>query len=98
MELAKTQADRDLIGFFIAGTSIGRAFVTPPDLAPDVLATLRAAFAATVKDQNFIAECQQAKFDVTPRSGEELQGIVNGMINVNAATRERIREIAGNEL
>jgi tripartite-type tricarboxylate transporter receptor subunit TctC len=98
IELAKTQADRDLIGFFIAGTSIGRAFVTPPELAPDVLATLRTAFAATVKDQNFIAECQQAKFDVTPRTGEELQSIVNGMINVDAATRERIHEIAGNEL
>jgi tripartite-type tricarboxylate transporter receptor subunit TctC len=98
IEFAKTQADRDLIGFFIASTSIGRAFVTPPDLAPDVLATLRTAFAATVKDEAFIAECRQAKFDVTPRSGEELQSIVNGMINVTATTRERIREIAGNEL
>lgn len=98
IELIKTRADRDLIAFFIGGTSIGRAFVAPPGLRADILEVLCDAFAATGKDEGFILDAQHAKFDVAPRSSEDLQEIVTGMIDVNAPTRDRIHEIAGNEL
>jgi hypothetical protein len=43
IELAKTQSDRNVIGFFINNSTIGRALVAPPDLSPDVLGMLRTA-------------------------------------------------------
>lgn len=97
-ELAKNKADRDLIGFFIASSEVGRTLLAPPGVTPPTLATLRAAFAATLKDSGFIADCRQAKFELAPRSGEEVQKMVSGMTNIDAQTRERVRAIAGNEL
>ena len=98
VELAKTKEDRDVLGFFAEGSTIGRAFVAPADLPPDILAVLRAAFAATMKDEQFLADCRQSKLDVDPMSGEELQKLATRMINIDVGTRDRIREIAGNDL
>lgn len=98
LELAKTPADRDLLGFFANSSSIGRAIIAPPDISPGVLAVLRTAFDATVKDPAFIAECRVAKIEVNPRTGADLQSTVSAMIHVGTDTRARIREIAGNEL
>jgi tripartite-type tricarboxylate transporter receptor subunit TctC len=72
--------------------------VAPADLPPDILAVLRAAFAATMKDEQFLADCRQSKLDVDPMSGEELQKLATRMIDIDAGTRDRIREIAGNDL
>jgi tripartite-type tricarboxylate transporter receptor subunit TctC len=95
IELGKTDAERDVLAFFINNSTIGRAYAAPPDLAPDVLATLRTAFDATMKDEQFLADCRQSGFDVNPRPGDDLQQIVARMIAINPDTRARVREIAG---
>jgi tripartite-type tricarboxylate transporter receptor subunit TctC len=97
-ELAKTQADRDLMAFFIASTSVGRTLIAPPGVPPATLATLRTAFAGTLEDPAFIAECRQVKFEIAPRSGEDVQKMVSGMVGIDARTRARVRAIAGDEL
>jgi tripartite-type tricarboxylate transporter receptor subunit TctC len=98
LELAETKADRDVLGFFAEGSALGRAFVAPADVPPATLAVLRAAFAATMKDGQFLADCRQSKLDVDPMSGEALQKLAARMVDVDAATRDLIREIAGNDL
>jgi tripartite-type tricarboxylate transporter receptor subunit TctC len=95
IELGKTDAERDVLAFFINNSTIGRAYAAPPDLSPDVLATLRAAFDATMKDEQFLADCRQSGFDVNPRPGDDLQRIVARMVAINPETRARVREIAG---
>jgi len=94
-ELAKTPVDRDLMAFFIASTSVGRTLIAPPGVPPAALGTLRAALAATLKDPAFVAECRQVKFEIAPRSGEDVQKMVSGMVNVDARTcpRDRGRRI-----
>jgi tripartite-type tricarboxylate transporter receptor subunit TctC len=95
IELGKTKAERDVLAFFINSSTIGRAYAAPPGVAPDVLATLRAAFDATMKDEQFLADCRDSKFDVNPRPGADLQRIVARMVAIDPATRERVREIFG---
>jgi tripartite-type tricarboxylate transporter receptor subunit TctC len=98
IELGKTDAERDVLAFFVNNSTIGRSFAAPPDLAADVLATLRTAFDATMKDEQFLEDCRQTKFDVNPRPGVDLQRIVERMIAINPYTRTRVREIAGTGL
>jgi tripartite-type tricarboxylate transporter receptor subunit TctC len=98
IELAKTAADRKVIGFFANGSNIGRLFVAPPGVPADILATLRNGFAATMKDQSFLADCAQRKIEVEPKSGAELQKIVDQMLDLDANTRAQVRDIAGNEM
>jgi len=98
VELAGTPADRAVLAFFAGSTAIGRAYVAPPDLRAEVRAILRAGFDATMRDPGFVAESRNAKLDVVPLTGDDLDRVVAGMMNVDAATRDRIRDIVGNEL
>lgn len=98
IELAKTASDRAVMSFFINNDAIGRAFVVPPGVQPQVLDTLRSAFDATMKDDEFLQDCQKSKIDVHPRSGGEVEKTVSELINVDASTRARVREIAGGRL
>ncbi len=98
IELAKTDADRAVIGFFAKSSSIGRAYVVPPGVSPQALGILRAAFDATMKDDGFLSDCKRSNIEVSPKSGVELQKIVTEMVDIDANTRAEIRKIAGDQL
>ena len=58
-----------------------RPVVVTTGLAPaDRVAVLRAAFAATMKDPEFLAEAQQLGFEVDPVLGEKMQKIVEKVL------------------
>ncbi len=73
---ARNAEERQAIEFLYAGQGIGRPFVAPPDLAPGRLQMLRNAFAATMKDAEFIAETKKNGLDLDPQSGEYLAGLI----------------------
>jgi tripartite-type tricarboxylate transporter receptor subunit TctC len=98
IELAKTASDRSVMTFFNKNDAIGRAYVVPPGVQPQIFDTLRAAFDATMMDDKFLDDCRKSKVDVNPRSGAEVEKTVTEMINVDADTRARVREIAGGRL
>jgi len=76
-DLAKSEDDRRAIEFLYAGQGIGRPFFAPPGLAPDVLAMMRAAFNATMKDPEFIADVQQRKLTLEPENGAYMQSLLD---------------------
>jgi tripartite-type tricarboxylate transporter receptor subunit TctC len=57
-----------------------------PGVPADRVATLRAAFRATMADPQFLAEAQKLNLDVDPIQGEELQTLVQRMLATPAAT------------
>jgi tripartite-type tricarboxylate transporter receptor subunit TctC len=77
LDLARNGDDRLAIEFLYAGQGIGRPFVAPPDLPADRLRILRAAFNATMKDAEFLADVQKNKFQVEPEDGEQLAALIN---------------------
>jgi tripartite-type tricarboxylate transporter receptor subunit TctC len=91
LELVSSDEDREIFSFFINSATIGRAFLAPPGLPPERLAMLRTAFTAMLEDPEFLAEVKQAKHDISPLSGSELQAIIERQLNVSPAIRERIR-------
>ena len=76
LQFAKDEDTKKAIEFLYAGQGIGRPFVAPPDLPPDVLKMMRDAFNATMKDPEFIAEVKQRKLDLAPATGENLEALV----------------------
>src|ERR671925_2078828 len=53
-----------------------RPFSLPPKAPKERLETLRKAFAATLRDGEFLAEAKKMKLDIEPVAGEEIQGYV----------------------
>jgi tripartite-type tricarboxylate transporter receptor subunit TctC len=78
-DAARTPEERQLIELVVSGTQLGRPFST--NAAPaDRVAVLRAAFAATMKDPEFLAEASQLGFEVDPVLGEKMQKIVEKVL------------------
>jgi tripartite-type tricarboxylate transporter receptor subunit TctC len=76
-DLARNEEERQAIDFLYAGQGIGRPFVAPPGLAPDVLKMLRDAFDATMRDPEFLADVKKQKFDLDPENGQSLARLID---------------------
>ena len=80
-DLAKNDADRQVLTFLSADMEISRGFVTTAGVPPERLAALRQAFSATMKDPSFLAEAAKPRMDVSPSSGEEAQKIADTIVD-----------------
>ena len=56
---------------------MARPYVAPPGIPPERLKALRAAFDATMKDPDFLAEAQRQDLEVRPVSGTEAAALIN---------------------
>jgi tripartite-type tricarboxylate transporter receptor subunit TctC len=92
-DLARTDEDRQAIELLYAGSAIGRPFLAPPGLAPDVLAMLRAAFNATMTDPEFLADAGRQKLDVSPEDGEHVAAIVRRIYATPKPIVDKIGEL-----
>jgi len=76
LTLARNDEEKQVLEYLYAGQDIGRPFVAPPDMAPERLKMLRDAFAATMKDPEFVADVQRSKLDLEPVDGEHLAALI----------------------
>jgi tripartite-type tricarboxylate transporter receptor subunit TctC len=78
-DAARTPQERQLIELVVSGTQLGRPFATN-EAPADRVAALRAAFASTMKDPEFLAEAKKLGFDVDPVLGEKMQSVVEKVL------------------
>jgi hypothetical protein len=76
MDLTADPAQRAALKLIVARQSIARPFATPPHIPAERLAALRAAFDATMKDPDFLAEARTADLDVRPVKGEAVENLL----------------------
>jgi tripartite-type tricarboxylate transporter receptor subunit TctC len=76
LERAKDDEQRQVLRLLIAGQYVGRPFITTPDIPADRKAALRAAFDATMKDPEFLAEAAKTEMEVTPVSGASIDAFL----------------------
>ena len=62
-EYAKTEAARRILELFEVQLTVGRPFLTPPDVPADRLVLLRQAFDQTMHDPAFLADAEKIKMD-----------------------------------
>jgi tripartite-type tricarboxylate transporter receptor subunit TctC len=93
MDLAKTDADRQMLTLLLGTTAIARPFVAPPGVPEARTRNLRRAFDATMKDPEFLKEAALMRADVEPTTGEEVQKIVAAMYATPKAVVERTKKL-----
>ncbi len=98
VDVARTPDDKKLLGMFGINADVGKSILAPPGMAPERVGLLRSAFAAMLKDREFLANVESAHMDFAPMEGEELQKIVVDAVTVPDALRERARsfKVTGN--
>jgi tripartite-type tricarboxylate transporter receptor subunit TctC len=76
IERAKDDEQRQVLRLLIAGQYVGRPFITTPDIPAERKAALRAAFDATMKDPEFLAEAAKTDMEITPISGASIDAFI----------------------
>ena len=95
VELARNEAERQLISLYVNSADVGYALAAPPGVPEDRVAALRKAFVEMFDDPQFKQDVAANKTDVNMLPGVELQKIIGEATNVPAAVMERARSISG---
>ena len=81
IDLGRDAEQRTILELFSQSEKIGRSFTAPPDMPPERVAELRAAYAATMQDADFLADAKVANVELDPMSGADLQAITAKFFN-----------------
>jgi tripartite-type tricarboxylate transporter receptor subunit TctC len=87
----KADEDRQTLALIFGQMQFGRPYILPPQVPPDRVAALRAAFDETMKDPAFLAEAAKAKLPINPMSGAEVQQLVAQLYDTPKPLVERAR-------
>jgi len=90
-EVGDTPEDKQVFALYASGSAIGRSVLAPPAVPAERVSALRAAFAAMVRDGEFIADLQRMNVELEPLPGEQVAELVSRTLAVPAAVRERAK-------
>jgi tripartite-type tricarboxylate transporter receptor subunit TctC len=96
-ELARNDEERQILQLISSPAALGRPFFTPPEVPADRVAALRKAFAATMKDPEYIAEGNRVRLDMNPLSAERVTELVNATINAPPNVVAKARAALGSD-
>ena len=81
-ELATSEDGRVILHAAASTGEFGRSILTTPGVPPERLAALRTAFAAMLKDPDFLAAAEKRNLMVDPGTGEELDALVRDTLKL----------------
>jgi tripartite-type tricarboxylate transporter receptor subunit TctC len=94
IRLAKTDEARQLIEVGVHLNNVfARPFILGPGIPKDRVEILRSAFDKTMKDKEFIAECEKVKLPVDSVSGDELEKAVLGAFKTPKPILDKLKEV-----
>lgn len=94
-DYAKTAEQRSVLELYFDQLVLGRPLAGPPNMPADRLAALRQAFAATMKDKDFLAEANKVGLDINPASSTEVDGLLRHFGSFPPAIFAKAREAIG---
>ena len=90
LDYVKEPEHRLMWNVMIAIGTLGRPLAAPPGVAAEQVATLRAAFAATMKDAAYLAEMEKSNRELTPTEGRDMQQMMQEVAAVPQATLTKL--------
>jgi tripartite-type tricarboxylate transporter receptor subunit TctC len=90
-ELASNAADRAVFEFWSRKYHMAYPLFVGPDVPADRVAALRAAFDATMKDSEFLADAKRLKLDIDPYRGEQIEKL---MTEIQSAPKDLVERVA----
>ena len=88
MDLVNDDASRSALGFAFGYLVYIRPFVTPPDVPADRLKALQDAFAATLKDPDFLAEAVRNDVEIRYTSPDRVRAALDKAFNAPEAVKD----------
>ena len=76
MDQTKDTEKLQILKLILAAQEMARPFAAPPEIPRDRAAALIAAFDATMKDPDYLADAQKSRIDVNPVSGAEIDKLL----------------------
>lgn len=95
-EMARSQADKDLIAMMEAPYFMARPFAGPPDIPKANAEAVRDAFMAAHADPEYMEEAKNFGIDVSPKRGDEIQKVVERIGQLPKELYDRYNEILSN--
>jgi tripartite-type tricarboxylate transporter receptor subunit TctC len=89
----KNEEDRKAVELIVSQQMFQRPFVLPPGVPAEQVATLRAAFDATMADRQFLDDAEKTRIDINPLSGAKVQERIEQIYAAPRAVIERAREL-----
>jgi tripartite-type tricarboxylate transporter receptor subunit TctC len=89
----KSEDDKKAVELIIGQQVFGRPYLAPPGVSAEPIKILRAAFAATMQDKDFLADAERTRIDVVPTPGEKVQQLVERLYATPKATVERSKDL-----
>ena len=96
-ELARNDEERQILQLISSPAALGRPFFLPPEVPADRVAALRDAFAATMRDPDYIAEGHRVRLDMNPISAERVTQLVNATVKAPPNIVARARTALGSD-
>ena len=78
LDLVADPAARRVLELILIRQEMGRPLAAPPGVPAERVAALRAAFAATMTDADFLAEAQRFQLEIDPLGGEAVGKLLAG--------------------
>jgi tripartite-type tricarboxylate transporter receptor subunit TctC len=93
-DLVASDEDKLTMQAAFAPLALGRPFLIPPGVPAERVAALRAAFAATMVDTEFLAEGERMGLGLNaPRTGAQIQEVMEHAYQSPPAVIERLRQL-----
>ena len=91
-DLADTDEEREVLTWFYSQNSFARPFILPPEVPAETVEMLRKAFDETMSDPELLADAAAIGIDVLPKTGKEVQDIVQRMYAAPDDVIQRVRD------
>jgi tripartite-type tricarboxylate transporter receptor subunit TctC len=96
-ELGRDDEERQILQLISSPAALGRPFFVPPEVPADKVAALRKAFAAMVKDPEYIAEGNKVRLDMNPLRAERVTKLVHATVYAPAAIVAKAKAALGTD-
>jgi tripartite-type tricarboxylate transporter receptor subunit TctC len=93
LDLVKDDESKGVIRVISLPTAIGYGHWLAPGVPKDRLAALRTAYAAVMKDPEFIKEAEKTRMDIRVQTGAEVEALVNQVIKTPKPVLDRTAQI-----
>jgi tripartite-type tricarboxylate transporter receptor subunit TctC len=93
LDLIKNPTDRAVAELVDSGSIIGWSLSMPPGVSREMIAAWRTAFQKMTKDEDFRNTAKKLNADIDPRSGEEIETVINRVLAASPEVLERTRAL-----
>jgi tripartite-type tricarboxylate transporter receptor subunit TctC len=93
IDYAKSDIDRQVLELMFLSYEMSRPYLLPPDVPPDRVVAMKAAFAETMRDEAFLADARKVPMPIDYISGEQVVDLIRRAYAASPAVVERMRAI-----